>query len=120
MFPNGNSPAPTNLDRVQVTVSERVATFFARVVGQSELPVNSNGVACFGDCRLWRLSVGGAHYPATAGGSTPGHTVFLPNGTQLSSTDPRYGKWGSAMQGMTIRFPSQTGSDFIQGSMFPG
>lgn len=39
---------PRNIVRVQLTVRERVDTFFARVVGRDSLEVNANGNACVG------------------------------------------------------------------------
>ncbi len=117
--PNGSSAAPANIDRIQVTATEKVSTFFARVLGTSELPVSANGVACFGDYGFGVYPLGVPITLRPPAGTTPGHTVFLSNGTQLSSTDSRYGKWGSAMQGMTIRFPIAQGNDFIAGIHVP-
>ncbi|MBA3944667.1 MAG: hypothetical protein H0X37_08920 [Herpetosiphonaceae bacterium] len=120
--PNGASAPPTNVVRLQVTVAERVATYFAGVVGTRSLTVSANGVSCLGDYSYGvypmaipitiRPPVTDSHGNVT----TPGDTVFLSDGTtQLSPSDARYGKWGSAMQGMTVRFPVANGSDFISG-----
>lgn len=114
-IPNGNASPPANLSRIQINVSENVGTYFARVVGTKNLPVSANGVACLGDYGFGVYPLGIPITLRPPNGSIPGHTIFLPNGTQLSTTDSRWGAWGSAMQGMTVRFPISNGSDFLSG-----
>lgn len=46
--PNANQTRPANVIRLQITIKERVDTYFARVVGRDQLAVNVNGNACVG------------------------------------------------------------------------
>ncbi len=51
-------PAVDTLARVKVTVTERVPTYFARVVGRSDFTVNENGEACLGSYGIGVYPIG--------------------------------------------------------------
>ncbi len=58
---NVNNPTatpPKNFNRIQVTITERIGTYFARVVGRNELTVNANGSACIGGFGLGTYPIG--------------------------------------------------------------
>jgi len=57
-FTVGTPPAVNTLARVQVTVTERVDTYFARVVGRNNFTVNEGGEACFGNYGIGVYPVG--------------------------------------------------------------
>lgn len=57
-FTTGTPPAIDTLARVQVTVTERVDTYFARVVGRNNFTVNEGGEACFGNYGIGVYPIG--------------------------------------------------------------
>ncbi len=123
---NGNSAPPANLERMQVTMSERIKTKFANVVGRPTLGVTANGVACFGDYGYGVYPIGvplALQKPVTdaSGHETqPGVRLFQSNGQALPFNDARWGAWNSSMQGMTLRIPLTTSvNTFISGVHAP-
>ncbi len=111
---NGNSAPPANLERMQVTMNERIKTKFATVVGRPTLGVTANGVACFGDYGYGVYPIGvplALQKPVTdaSGNETqPGVRIYQSNGQALPFSDARWGAWNSSMQGMTLRVPLTT------------
>jgi hypothetical protein len=115
---SSNSPPPANIERIQITMTERVGTYFARVVGQDTLPVTANSVACLGDFGSGVYPLGvpvSLKAPTTkidkngkVTQTSPGHEEVLPNG----QTQPISGSW---VPYKTIRIPVDQASYFIPG-----
>lgn len=55
---SGNPPTIDILARVKVTVTKRVGTYFARVLGRNDFTVNQNGAACLGNYGIGVYPIG--------------------------------------------------------------
>jgi hypothetical protein len=112
--PNGSQSAPRNIVRVQVTISERVDTYFARVVGRDSLTVNANGNACVGTYGLGVYPLGIPlklkPYDPRSRTNERYHRVFRTNGTEMLPTDPNWNNWDK-MKGMSIYLPVENMND---------
>ncbi|HEX6288003.1 MAG TPA: VWA domain-containing protein [Herpetosiphonaceae bacterium] len=119
--PNGAQNPPNNIVRLQVTITERVGTYFARVIGRNDLTVNANGNACIGGYRLGVYPLGVPHdlirTKSTHGHKAPEpyHRIYRSNGTELPMTDPNWGVW-DRMKGMTVHLPVENWDDAVAGT----
>jgi Flp pilus assembly protein TadG len=119
--PNGTQSPPKNIVRVQVTISERVDTYFARVVGKNDLTVNANGNACVGGYGLGVYPLGiPLNLKKTIKGNgnqpdQPYHRIYRSNGSELPNTSPDWGNWDK-MKGMTIHLPVDNWSQDMAGT----
>jgi len=96
---NMNATRPQNIVRAQVTMSEVVDTYFAKVVGRDTFTVNGNGNACLGNYGQGVYPVG---IPRNLLKSY--HTIYRSNGAELSTSSLDWGQWDK-MVGMQIRLP---------------
>lgn len=97
---------PRNIIRVQITVKERVDTFFARVVGRDNLQVNANGNACIGGFGLGVYPIGVPLKP-----TKNYHEVFNQSNAKLATNSSTWnevsaGNWNN-MTNMTVYLPMQ-------------
>jgi hypothetical protein len=114
IVPNPDQKRPDNVIRVQVTVEQVVDTYFARVVGRNNLPVNVQANACVGGYGIGVYPIGVPIQP------TPGyHTLHMtatPNTAVSTNGDlwhqVKQGKWdtpryenGPRMVGNLITLP---------------
>ncbi len=112
---NSSSKPPAQIERVQVTLGERMDTYFARVAGRNTLTVNANGVACIGDYGYGVYPIGIPIQLRAPSDGRRGHEVYLPGSTTpLPTNDPRWGNWwgssGQNMEGLRVRLPVQNRS----------
>lgn len=97
---------PRNIVRVQLTVRERVDTFFARVVGRDSLEVNANGNACIGGFGLGVYPVGVPLKP-----TKNYHDVFDQNNAKMATNTTTWnevsaGNWNN-MTNKTVYLPME-------------
>jgi len=113
--PNGSQSVPNNVVRVQVTISERVDTYFARVVGQNDLTVNANGNACVGGYNLGVYPLGIPLNLKKTADNQPYHRIYRSNGSELPNTSADWGNWDK-MKGMTLYLPIDNWKDDMAGT----
>jgi hypothetical protein len=97
---------PRNIVRVQITVKERVGTYFARVVGRDTLEVNANGNACIGGFGLGVYPIGIPLKP-----TKNYHDIYNQSGAKLATNTTVWnevsaGNWTN-MTNMTLHLPIQ-------------
>lgn len=97
---------PRNIVRLQLTVRERVDTFFARVVGRDSLEVNANGNACVGSFGPGVYPIGVPLKP-----TKNYHDVYNLSNTKLATNSPTWnevsaGNWNN-MTNNTLYLPME-------------
>lgn len=102
--------SPNNIQRVQVTMREKVPTYFARVVGRPSLTVNGNGNACLGNFGPGVYPIG---VPITLNKQV--HKIFRTTGGAWDVNDANWGNW-SKMVGMSIEIPVRNKTEGMPGT----
>ncbi|PLS81379.1 MAG: hypothetical protein CYG59_05960 [Chloroflexi bacterium] len=122
-IPTGNPPK--NFTRIQVTLTERMDTHFARIVGRKDLTVNANGSACVGKFGLGTYPIG---VPIKLNSTV--HDILNP-GASLTGTYPNgpypttHALWSQVQSGVwtnmidreiVLRFRNKQGGSVPAGS----
>ena len=111
--PNGSQSAPKNIVRVQVTITERVDTYFATVIGRNSMTVNANGNACVGTYGLGVYPLG---IPLKLKPYDPRrtneryHRIYTSSGSEMAPSDPNWNNWDK-MKDMSIYLPVENMND---------
>lgn len=115
---DGNPPA--NYTRIQVTITERMDTYFARIVGRKDLTVNANGSACVGKFGLGVYPIG---VPIKLNPTV--HDILNPGAPLTNAFPTTHERWSEAQAGdwskmsnhdIVLRFQNKLGGTALAGT----
>lgn len=133
-IPTSGSIPSSNLVRIEIAVTERVDTYFARIIRRNSFNVNADGAACFGNFDKGIFPIGVPEmlqdtWPQNSGSNKKGdplHQLYRPQSSNdavpdLSKTykpsDPLYDTWDErALSKMFLFIPVTQGSGGLPGA----